>query len=124
VGGLARPRIYLSVTAAALGIAVLAVFLLRSVLDDGGAEGSTPKGRFGGTVRIALRGADFDSLDPALSYTAASGALLATTCAPLSEVATGPPRISPDGKTYTFTLRSGSASTTGRPSKRAPSPAR
>jgi peptide/nickel transport system substrate-binding protein len=111
---LARPRVYLSAIAV-LGIAVVAVILLRVVRDgDGGAEGAAAEARSGGMVRIALRLADFDSLDPALSYTGASGALLATTCADLTEVAR-PPRISPDGKTYTFTLLGGFRFSDGTP---------
>jgi ABC-type transport system substrate-binding protein len=79
--------------------------------------------RSGGVIRIALRSADVDSLDPAVSYTVASFALLDTTCALLlrpgkgivPEVAAGFPRISRDGRTYTFTLRSGFRFSDGTP---------
>jgi peptide/nickel transport system substrate-binding protein len=79
--------------------------------------------RSGGIVRISLRGADVDSLDPALSYSVASALLLDTTCALLlrqqqslvPEVAAGLPRVSRDGRTYTFTLRSGFRFSDGTP---------
>jgi ABC-type transport system substrate-binding protein len=86
--------------------------------------------RSGGDVRVALRGADIDSLDPALSYSVAAYTLLDTTCALLlryfedprlkglrlrPEVAAGLPRISPDRKTYTFTLRNGFRFSDGAP---------
>ena len=75
----------------------------------------------GGTVRVALASFDFDYIDPALSLSVPVWALLDTTCARLMtypdkappaglrlepEVATGPPRLSADAKTWTFTLRS------------------
>jgi peptide/nickel transport system substrate-binding protein len=83
------------------------------------ALGASPRVRTGGVVRIVLRSADVDSVDPALAYTVASGYLVDTTCARLlaysrsprprlePDVATGFPGISGDGKTYTFTLRTG-----------------
>jgi peptide/nickel transport system substrate-binding protein len=81
--------------------------------------------RQGGVVRVAVRGADIDSLDPALSYSVASWSLLDPTCALLMrpagkvglqpEVAAGPPRISDQGRTYTFTLRSGFRFSDGKP---------
>ena len=86
-------------------LSVLAA-LCVSGLAAGLVHGSTLQSERGGIFRVVARAADFDSLDPALSYTAASGALLGTTCAPLTEVA-GSPRISHDGKTYMFTLRAG-----------------
>jgi ABC-type transport system substrate-binding protein len=76
---------------------------------------STSAVQSGGIVRIVLRSADVDSLDPALSYSVASYMLLDPTCALLlritprgllPEVAARPPRSSPDRKQYTFTLRS------------------
>lgn len=91
------------------------------VLAQPSALGAEEKVRPGGIVRVALRGADVDSLDPALTYSVASGILLDPTCALLlrharephvlgsslqPEVAAGYPRVSGDGKTYTFTLRS------------------
>jgi ABC-type transport system substrate-binding protein len=69
---------------------------------------------------VSLQGLDF--IDPALSYTPQGWALLDTTCARLMahpdkpppegfrlvpEVAAAYPTISRDGKTYTFTVRSG-----------------
>jgi peptide/nickel transport system substrate-binding protein len=111
----ARPRISLPL-ALALGIGVV------GLLVHPGAPASAPKVRSGGVVRVALRSADLDSLDPALSYSVASYVLLDTTCAvllrgsPLTpEVAAGFPRVSRDGKTYTFTLRTGFRFSDGTP---------
>jgi peptide/nickel transport system substrate-binding protein len=82
------------------------------------AEGGSEQVRRGGTFRIVFSAIEFDSIDPALSYTVPSGVLLETTCARLMtysanprlrlvpEVAAGFPRVSRDGKTHTFTLRS------------------
>jgi peptide/nickel transport system substrate-binding protein len=94
-----------------------------------GAGGQVRKGgifREGGTFRIVFNG--FDHIDPALSYTVPSGLLLETTCASLMrhsggglrgrlvpEVAAGFPRVSRDGRTHTFTLRSGFRFNDGTP---------
>ena len=71
---------------------------------------------------MLLSMAALDSLDPARSYTTAGWSILDATCARLMsypdkpppagsrivpEVAAAAPKISPDGKTYTFTLRTG-----------------
>jgi ABC-type oligopeptide transport system substrate-binding subunit len=71
-------------------------------------------------LRVNLSSTDVDFVDPALAYFAPSWQLLHSVCANLvnypdaalpdgallqPEVATSLPDISPDGKTYTFTLR-------------------
>jgi len=98
-----------------VGAAVLGVVL-------GAASGATQRyaDRNDNTFRISVPAGDFDYTDPALAYTAASGALLSTTCANLynhpdkpppqglvavPEVAKGYPRVSHGGRTLTFTLR-------------------
>jgi peptide/nickel transport system substrate-binding protein len=96
------------------------------VLERSAAVASAQDAEPGGVVRIAMRSEDFESMDPALSYTGADGVLLDTTCARLlsyaskgtsllPEVAAAPPRISADGKAYTFTLRRGFRFSDGRP---------
>jgi peptide/nickel transport system substrate-binding protein len=109
-----------SVVAVAVG-AALAIFTLPSAL--GAAS------RDGGIFRVSFASGDFDYVDPALSY---SGAweVLDTTCAHLMtypdkpppeglrivpEVASAPPKISPNGKVYTFTLRKGFRFSDGEP---------
>jgi len=91
------------------------------------ASGGSPRIRDGGTFNISIQAADFDYVDPALSY---SWALLDATCARLMnhpdkpgpaglrlvpEVAAGSPRVSSDGRTYTFALRSGFRFSDGTP---------
>jgi len=110
---------------AALGIAVLTMVAigLSACGGSGGKEGGTLTGTY----------ASFpDYLDPALSYTAEGWTAMYDTYLPLltykhadgeegSEVvpalAESLPKISPDGKTYTLTLRSGLKYSDGKPVK-------
>jgi ABC-type oligopeptide transport system substrate-binding subunit len=89
------------------------------------ATGSRHAARSGGTFRIASTG--LDAIDPAISYGPAAPYLQAA-CALLlrradkpgpaglqtvPEAATGFPKVSRDGKTYTFTVRKGLRFSTG-----------
>jgi ABC-type transport system substrate-binding protein len=89
-----------------------------------GAVGSAEGAHQDRTVRVLYRGADLDSLDPALSYSVASFYLVDPTCALLlrprrsglkPEVAAGLPQISRNGKTYTFRIRHGFRFSDGAP---------
>lgn len=86
--------------------------------------------RDGGDFRISLGAGAFDYIDPALAYGGASWAVLNTVCATLMaypdkpppegyklvpEVAKGHPRVSQDGRAWTFTLRSGFRFSDGTP---------
>jgi len=110
-------RVYASALATCLAVAG---FLARPEAVDSSST------REGGVVRVAYRGADIDSLDPALAYTIAAGLLIDPTCAPLlrsggkggqlqPEVATGMPRVTDGGKTYTFTVQRGFRFSDGTP---------
>ncbi len=115
-----RTLIWVALFAAAAGL-----------LGAGASEGgSRPAVRDGGTFRISVLADDFDSIDPAIGYTAVSGGLLETTCAKLlnnpdkrppqgfrsvPEVATGYPRVSRDSKTFTFVIRAGFRFSNGAP---------
>jgi len=86
--------------------------------------------REGGDFRVNLGAGSFDHIDPALAYQGASLAVLNTVCATLMaypdkpppegyklvpEVAKAYPRVSEDGRTWTFTLRSGFRFSDGTP---------
>jgi peptide/nickel transport system substrate-binding protein len=92
-------------------------------ISTGGANGKAPAGgvKQGGTAHFNLA-TDTDYVDPALAYYSVSWQLEYATCAKLlnypdkagaagsqlqPEVATALPKISADGKTYTFTIRKG-----------------
>jgi peptide/nickel transport system substrate-binding protein len=98
-----------------------------------GAQASTAA-REGGIFRVSFQGSSslqaFDHVDPALAYTRESWTLLDTVCARLMryrdepppagyrtvpEVAAAFPKVSADGKTTTFTLRSGFRFSDGSP---------
>ena len=115
---------------------VIGAALLGVAFAHGGASAEKAKHRSsadrdgGGTFRVLAVTRDFDSIDPAISYTLTSGSLLDPVCARLfnypdrpgragfrlsPEVAAGFPRISSDGRTYTFTLRKGFRFSNGAP---------
>jgi peptide/nickel transport system substrate-binding protein len=110
-------------------LAIGGAFLLFAA--QPGAPGSTTTVRKGGIFRISFHAASgLDYVDPALASTAPGWAVLDTTCARLltypdkpppagfrfvPEVAAGLPKISPDRRTYTFTLRSGFRFSDGTP---------
>jgi peptide/nickel transport system substrate-binding protein len=91
-----------------------------------------PTGKNGGTFRVTTLAGAFGSLDPALAYDPPTWTLLDATCARLfnypdkpppqgfravPEVAAGYPRITHNGRTFTFKLRSGFRFSNGAPVK-------
>src|SRR5580765_847242 len=109
---------------------VLGVTLLATGAESGAAGPARPQA--GGIFNISLvpQIGSFDNVDPALSFTPASWALLDTTCARLMtypdkpppagyravpEVAVGFPKVSRDLRTFTFTLRKGFRFSDGKP---------
>ncbi len=114
-------QLWLAVLAAG-GALLIAAAVESTARASGGAER--------GTLEIAFRTGDLDYVDPALAYTPGAWVLLHAACARLMnypdeqppagfrvvpEVAAGPPRISSDGKTFTFKIRGGFRFSDGTP---------
>ncbi|MGH3072530.1 MAG: ABC transporter substrate-binding protein [Gaiellaceae bacterium] len=116
-------RITLSIAMAAVGAG-----LLMASSFAGSASASAPQragsadAKRGGTLRLNVSSTDFEFTDPAMAYDAIGWQMLYAVNITLlnypdkpapegtrlvPEAATGFPRVSADGKTYTFTVRSG-----------------
>jgi peptide/nickel transport system substrate-binding protein len=118
-----RPHVF---AVAALGAVFLGLASARS--DASGLDAKPPSG---GIFQVVFAPPEqLDTMDPAIANTQASWSLLDLTCARLMtypdkpgaqayrlvpDVAAAPPRISPDGKTYTFTLKRNFRFSDGKP---------
>jgi ABC-type transport system substrate-binding protein len=116
-------RFLLALTCAVIGAGLLvAAAFAGSAAPTKTSKSGSAEAKRGGTLRINLSETDFEFLDPALAYDSAGWTVLFATNmtllnypdkpAPVGnrltpEAAAAFPTVSRDGKTYTFTVRSG-----------------
>ena len=119
-----------------IAMAAIGVGLLVASSFAGAASASSPQAagsgeaKRGGTLRLNVSNTDFEFTDPAMSYDAIGWQMLYAVNVTLlnypdkpapegtrlvPEAAAGFPRVSRDGKTYTFTVRSGLKFSDGSP---------
>jgi ABC-type oligopeptide transport system substrate-binding subunit len=112
-----RKRLWLTAPLSLIAVSALAALLAVT------ASAKTTTHKAGGTLNLAVAGADVDFSDPALAYGVLSWEIEYETCQKLvnypdaegskgselipGEDTTGFPTISKDGKTYTFTIKPG-----------------
>ena len=120
-----------SLAAAMLGAGLLVgASFAGSAASAGPAQAGGAEAKRGGTLRVNLSTTDFEYLDPALSYDAPGWQVLYMTNLMLlnypdkpapegsrlgPDAAVGFPRVSRDGRTYTFTIRDGLRFSDGSP---------
>jgi ABC-type oligopeptide transport system substrate-binding subunit len=124
-----RTRFLISGAMAALGTVMLLAAVLAAPASSGSSGPSASGQKKGGTMNINMSATDVDYIDPALAYGTNSWQVLDAACAKLvnypdkpgvagtklvPDAAVGFPSVSKDGKTYTFTIRSGWRSNTGQ----------
>jgi ABC-type oligopeptide transport system substrate-binding subunit len=116
-------RFLLALTCAVIGAGLLvAAAFAGSTAPTKASKSGSAEAKRGGTLRVNLSETDFEFLDPALAYDSAGWTVLFATNmtllnypdkpAPVGnrltpEAAAAFPTVSKDGKTYTFTVRSG-----------------
>jgi ABC-type oligopeptide transport system substrate-binding subunit len=103
-----------------VSLLVSGLLLVAGSVQASGGASLHSKARKGGTFKVSFLRNNLDYVDPALSYTTEGWSLLHATCARLMnypdkprpeglrlvpEVAASYPRVSRDGRRYTFTLR-------------------
>jgi peptide/nickel transport system substrate-binding protein len=114
---------------AALGTAMLVAAALAAPASSTSSRPSASGQKKGGTMNVNMSATDVDYIDPALAYGTNSWQILDAATAKLvgypdkpgvagtklvPDAAVGFPAVSKDGKTYTFTIRSGWRSNTGQ----------
>jgi ABC-type transport system substrate-binding protein len=124
-------KLWLSVAMTVIGAGLLVgASMAAAAASNAPAKAGSSEVKRGGTLRVNLSNTDFEYLDPSLAYDAAGWSLLYMTNlmllnypdkpAPegsrlIPDAATGFPTISRDGKTYTFTVKSGLRFSDGSP---------
>lgn len=124
-----RKRVWLSGGMAALGTAMVIAAALAGTASSKPSSASSSAQKKGGTMNVNMSSTDVDYTDPALAYGSNSWQILDAVAAKLMnypdkpgaagsklvpDAAVGFPTVSKDGKTYTFTIRSGWKSNTGQ----------
>ena len=124
-----QKKVWLSGAMATLGVAMLIAAAFAGPASSKANKPFTSGQKKGGTMNINMSGTDVDYIDPALAYGTISWQILDSVCVKLfyypdkpdplgsklaPDAATGFPTVSKDGKTYTFTVKSGIKSNTGQ----------
>ena len=115
-------RLTLSLAMAAIGVGLLVASSFAGAASASSQRASSGEAKRGGTLRLNVSTTDFEFTDPAMAYDAIGWQMLYAVNVTLlnypdkpapegtrlvPEAAAGFPRVSRDGKTYTFTVRSG-----------------
>jgi peptide/nickel transport system substrate-binding protein len=115
-------RLTLSIAMAAIGVGLLVASSFAGAASASSQRASSGEAKRGGTLRLNVSTTDFEFTDPAMAYDAIGWQMLYAVNITLlnypdkpapegtrlvPEAAAGFPRVSRDGKTYTFTVRSG-----------------
>jgi peptide/nickel transport system substrate-binding protein len=124
-----KGRIWSSIVLAAIGAGLLLAAGFASPA-EGGSQASDRSAARGGTLRVDFTPNDFDYIDTSLAYFSHSWQMLNATQLKLisfpdkegaagsrmrPEAAAGFPRVSRDGRTYTFTIKRGFRFSNGAP---------
>lgn len=117
-----RRRLSLSIAALVIGASLLIAAGLASPASSKPASPSSSKAKRGGTLRVNMSSTDVDFIDPSLAYFQPAIELEYAICRQLvnyppaagtrggilkPDAAVAMPRVSANGRTYTFTIRKG-----------------